>query len=162
MRRFLLLLLISALSLPALAQGRLVGSSADKRPAWVKRDVDRYDVIKVSYESTLSLRDAEDKAFESLRNHVVNTVTTYLMKYNVEGRSLEDIRSDVENSGYVRDISGLTSIDTYWEHRTVKKQDVYIYYILYDFNDFEKKKIAMEIDFDYLSPEGSITNFQQP
>ena len=105
MKRFLLLTLMTMMALPSFSQGRLLESSAEKKPMWVKHDVEKYDVFKISMESTVSLEDAKTKAFDGLRNLVI-----------------------------------------YWEHRLIKRQDVYIYYILYDFNDFEKKKISLEID----------------
>ena len=70
------------------------------------------------------------------------------MRTHVEGADVEKVRNDVENSQFIRNISEATSIQTYWEHRLVKKQDVYYYYILYDFNDTEKKKVALEINKD--------------
>lgn len=134
------------MALPSFSQGRLLESSAEKKPMWVKHDVEKYDVFKISMESTVSLEDAKTKAFDGLRNLVINTTTTYMLRINYDGREAEEIMNDVRNSDFVRNISEYYAIETYWEHRLIKRQDVFIYYILYDFNDFEKKKISLEID----------------
>ena len=146
MKRFLLLTLMAMIALPSLCQGRLLESSSEKRPVWVKRDVEKYDVLKIRMESKVSLEDAKTKAFDGLRNLVINTTTTYMLRINHDGREAEEIMNDVRNSDFVRNISEYSAIETYWEHRLIKRQDVYIYYILYDFNDFEKKKISLDID----------------
>ena len=146
MKRFLLLTLMTMMALPSFSQGRLLESSAEKKPMWVKHDVEKYDVFKISMESTVSLEDAKTRAFDGLRNLVINTTTTYMLRINYDGREAEEIMNDVRNSDFVRNISEYSAIETYWEHRLIKRQDVYIYYILYDFNDFEKKKISLDID----------------
>lgn len=146
MKRFLLLALMTMMALPSFSQGRLLESSAEKKPMWVKHDVEKYDVFKISMESTVSLEDAKTKAFDGLRNLVINNTTTYMLRINHDGREAEEIMNDVRNSDFVRNISEYSAIETYWEHRLIKRQDVYIYYILYDFNDFEKKKISLDID----------------
>lgn len=146
MKRFLLLTLMTMMALPSFSQGRLLESSAEKKPMWVKHDVEKYDVLKISMESTVSLEDAKTRAFDGLRNLVINTTTTYMLRINHDGREAEEIMNDVRNSDFVRNISEYSAIETYWEHRLIKRQDVYIYYILYDFNDFEKKKISLDID----------------
>ena len=92
------------------------------------------------------LESSAEKAFDGLRNLVINTTTTYMLRINHDGREAEEIMNDVRNSDFVRNISEYSAIETYWEHRLIKRQDVYIYYILYDFNDFEKKKISLDID----------------
>lgn len=146
MKRFLLISLMSLLAISAFGQGKLIESSEDKRPAWIKRDVDRYEIMKVCQQSTVSLEDARDLAFEELHNFVVNAVTTYLMRTHVEGAEVEKVKQEVENSLYVKNISESTALQVYWEHRLVKKKDVYSYYILYNFNDAEKKKVAIDIN----------------
>ena len=146
------------MSVPSFGQGRLIESSADKRPVWVKRDVDRYDVVKISQESSISLENAKEKAFDELRSQVIGSAAKYIMGRNVEGRSSDEIIRAVENSSYVKNISSVAAISTYWEHRLVKKEDVYIYYILYDFNDLEKKKIALEIDYNNSSAVKEVNN----
>lgn len=104
--------------------------------------------MKVCQQSTVSLEDARDLAFEELHNFVVNAVTTYLMRTHVEGAEVEKVKQEVENSLYVKNISESTALQVYWEHRLVKKKDVYSYYILYNFNDAEKKKVAIDINMD--------------
>lgn len=146
MKRFLLISLMSLLAISAFGQGKLIESSEDKRPAWIKRDVDRYEIMKVCQQSTISLEDARNLAFEELHNFVVNAVTTYLMRTHVEGAEVEKVKQEVENSLYVKNISESTALQVYWEHRLVKKKDVYSYYILYNFNDAEKKKVAIDIN----------------
>ncbi len=146
MKRFLLISLMSLLAISAFGQGKLIESSEDKRPAWIKRDVDRYEIMKVCQQSTVSLEDARNLAFEELHNFVVNAVTTYLMRTHVEGAEVEKVKQEVENSLYVKNISESTALQVYWEHRLVKKKDVYSYYILYNFNDAEKKKVAIDIN----------------
>lgn len=146
MKRFLLISLMSLLAISAFGQGKLLESSEDKRPAWIKRDVDRYEIMKVCQQSTISLEDARNLAFEELHNFVVNAVTTYLMRTHVEGAEVEKVKQEVENSLYVKNISESTALQVYWEHRLVKKKDVYSYYILYNFNDAEKKKVAIDIN----------------
>lgn len=148
MKKFFLILLSISICIPVLGQGKLIESSADKRPLWIKRDVDRYDVMKVIQESTISLNDARNKAFEELTNFATNAITTYVLRTHVEGADAAQIREKVANSQYIKNISELTSIQTYWEHRLVKKQNVYYYYILYNFNDTEKKKVALEINME--------------
>lgn len=148
MKRFLLISLMSLLAISAFGQGKLIESSEDKRPAWIKRDVDRYEIMKVCQQSTVSLEHARDLAFEELHNFVVNAVTTYLMRTHVEGAEVEKVKQEVENSLYVKNISESTALQVYWEHRLVKKKDVYSYYILYNFNDAEKKKVAIDINMD--------------
>ena len=135
MKRILLLSLMCLITISAFGQGKLIESSEDKR-------------LKIDQQSTVSLQDARDKAFEELHNLASNAITAYLMRTHVEGADVEKVRNDVENSQFIRNISEATSIQTYWEHRLVKKQDVYYYYILYDFNDTEKKKVALEINKD--------------
>lgn len=152
MKRFLLISLMSLLAISAFGQGKLIESSEDKRPAWIKRDVDRYEIMKVCQQSTVSLEDARNLAFEELHNFVVNAVTTYLMRTHVEGAEVEKVKQEVENSLYVKNISESTALQVYWEHRLVKKKDVYSYYILYNFNDAEKKKVAIDIN---------MSNFQE-
>lgn len=148
MKRFLLFILTSAIAFTCSGQGRIIEKSDNKRPVWVKRD--NTDILKhsitVSSESITSVDDAKNKAFEALKSSIINTVTKYMMNTDIDGRSQEWIRQEVENSDYIKNISETTSVDTYWEHRKVKGEDIYIYYILYEFNDFEKKKIVLEID----------------
>ena len=97
-------------------------------------------------ESKVSLEDAKARAFDGLRNLIVNTTTSYILGIDMDGRSADDILEEVRNSTFVKNISEYSAIETYWEHRLIKRQDVYIYYVLYDFNDFEKKKISLEVD----------------
>lgn len=146
MKKSILILFSFLLCIPVFGQGKLIESSADKRPTWIKRDVERYDIMKVDQESSVSLNDARNKAFDRLREHAINAVTSYLMQTHIEGADMEQVRNEVINSQYLRNISEATAIQTYWEHRLVKKKDVYIYYILYNFNDTEKKKVALEIN----------------
>ena len=120
------------ITISAFGQGKLIESSDDKRPVWIKRNVDRYDLLKIDQQSTVSLQDARDKAFEELHNLASNAITAYLMRTHVEGADVEKVHNDVENSQFIRNIS----------------EDVYYYYILYDFNDTEKKKVALEINMD--------------
>lgn len=148
MKRYFLTIAVCLLTLPLSAQGRLVGSSSEKRPVWIKHDTGQLGLTKVSYESGISLDDARDKAFEKLSNLVANTVTAYLIGTSVTEPDAEALMSAVRKSSFLRNISESTAIQTYWEHRTVKKQDIYIYYILYEFNDFEKKKIALEVNME--------------
>ena len=110
MKRFLLISLMSLLAISAFGQGKLIESSEDKRPAWIKRDGDRYEIMKVCQQSTVSLEDARDLAFEELHNFVVNAVTTYLMRTHVEGAEVEKVKQEVENSLYVKNISESTAL----------------------------------------------------
>ena len=148
MKRILLFSLMCLITATAFGQGKLIESSEDKRPVWIKRNVDRYDIMKVDQQSTINLQDARDKAFEELTNFAINAVSTYLMRTHVEGADAAEIHNKVANSQYIKNISEITAIQTYWEHRLVKKQDVYYYYILYNFNDTEKKKVALELNKD--------------
>ena len=148
MKRILLFSLMCLITATAFGQGKLIESSEDKRPVWIKRNVDRYDIMKVDQQSTISLQDARDKAFEELTNFAINAVSTYLMRTHVEGADAAEIHNKVANSQYIKNNSEITAIQTYWEHRLVKKQDVYYYYILYNFNDTEKKKVALELNKD--------------
>lgn len=149
MKRFTLIFLSCLLAFTASGQGKLICSSEDRRPAWTKRDVDRYEVMKASGESTVSLEDAKEKAFAELRGTVVRSVSSYLMSTDIVGTDAGEVKKNVENSLFVRNISESTAIQVYWEHRMVRKQDVYIYYVLYNFNDTEKKKAALEINREH-------------
>lgn len=146
MKRIVLIMFCAFLSVSLFGQGKLVESSDAKRPAWIKREVDRYDLLKISVESTVSLEDAKQDAFKKLHELAVNAVTTYLMKTSVGGADVNTVKQDVINTQFMKNISENTSVDTYWEHRQSKKGDVYSYYILYDFNEFEMKKVALEIN----------------
>ena len=146
MKKYILITLLCLLTLPSFAQGKLIESSEEKRPAWIKRDVDRYDIMKFCQESTISLDNAKEKAFEELTNYIANTVTTYLVSTNVTDTDVNVLRKRVEASDSLTNVSESTAIQTYWEHRLYKKQDLYKYYILYNFNDTEKKKAALEIN----------------
>ncbi len=146
MKRIFTLIFCFFVSICLFGQGRLIESSDAKRPAWIKRDVDRYDLLKISVESTVSIEDARNNAFMKLHELAVNAVTTYLMKTAVGDADIAKVKSDVLNTQFMKNISENTSVDTYWEHRQNKKNDVYIYYILYDFNEFEMKKVALEIN----------------
>lgn len=146
MKKSIIILLSILMCIPVFGQGKLVESSTDKRPTWIKRDVDRMDLIKVSKESTVSLNDARLKAFDELRDIATNAITSYLMQTHVEGAELGDVRNEVISSSYIRNISEATAVQIYWEHRLVKKRNLFIYYILYDFNDTEKKKVALDIN----------------
>ena len=146
MKRIFTLIFCFFVSICLFGQGRLIESSDAKRPAWIKRDVDRYDLLKISVESTVSIEDARNNAFMKLHELAVNAVTTYLMKTAVGDADIAKVKSDVLNTQFMKNISENTSVDTYWEHRQNKKNDVYIYYILYDFNEFEMKKVALVIN----------------
>ncbi|HIZ85855.1 MAG TPA: hypothetical protein IAC04_05140 [Candidatus Coprenecus stercoravium] len=147
MKRFLLILAVCLTALSSsYGQGKLQESSSEKRPVWVKKDPGSAYLMKVRGESTVSINSARDAAFDKLHDIVVSSVTKYLLGINFQGRDVNDILEAVENTDFVRNISEWTAVETYWEHRVIKKQDVYLYYILYDFNDFEKKKIAFEVD----------------
>ena len=146
MKRIFTLIFCFFVSICLFGQGRLIESSDAKRPAWIKRDVDRYDLLKISVESTVSIEDARNNAFMKLHELAVNAVTTYLMKTAVGDADIAKVKSDVLNTQFMKNISENTSVDTYWEHRQNKKNDVYIYYILYDFNEFEMMKVALEIN----------------
>ena len=113
MKRFLLLALMTMMALPSFSQGRLLESSAEKKPMWVKHDVEKYDVLKISMESTVSLEDAKTRAFDGLRNLVINNTTTYMLRINYDGREAEEIMNDVRNSDFVRNISEYSAIETY-------------------------------------------------
>lgn len=153
MKRFLLFILTSAIAYTCFGQGRIIEKSDDKRPVWVKRNnTDLLEhSITVSSKSVTSIDDAEIKAFEALKSSIINTVTKYMMNTDIDGRSEKWIRQEIENSDYIKNISETSSVDTYWEHRKVKGEDIYIYYILYEFNDFEKRKIALDIDMQNSS-----------
>ena len=127
MKKYILITLLCLLTLPSFAQGKLIESSEEKRPAWIKRDVDRYDIMKFCQESTISLDNAKEKAFEELTNYIANTVTTYLVSTNVTDTDVNVLRKRVEASDYLRNVSESTAIQTYWEHRLYKKQDLYKY-----------------------------------
>ena len=55
MKRILLFSLMCLITATAFGQGKLIESSEDKRPVWIKRNVDRYDIMKVDQQSTISL-----------------------------------------------------------------------------------------------------------
>ena len=107
MKRFLLLALMTMMALPSFSQGRLLESSAEKKPMWVKHDVEKYDVLKISMESTVSLEDAKTRAFDGLRNLVINNTTTYMLRINYDGREAEEIMNDVRNSDFCKEYLGI-------------------------------------------------------
>ena len=146
MKKIVFILFSILMCIPAMGQGKLIESSESKKPVWINRDVDRYDLLKICEENTVSLDNAKENAFKKLHNLAVNAVTTYLMKTSVGGADVNQVKNQVINTQFMKNISENTSIDTYWEHRLYKKKDLYIYYILYDFNEFEMKKVALEIN----------------
>lgn len=146
MKRIVTLIFCVFVSISLFGQGRLMESSDAKRPEWIKRNVDRYDLLKISVESSVSIDDARNNAFDKLYELAVNAVTTYLIRTSVGEADVAKVKADVVNTQFMKNISENTSVDTYWEHRQIKKKDVYIYYILYDFNEFEMKKVALEIN----------------
>lgn len=147
MKHILTLLIAICLPLALFGQGKLVNSSEPKSPKWLNRNVDQYELIKVSYTSSISLQDAKNKAFEILNQKVVTATTRYLLSQSF-GKSESEIRSSVEKSMFVKNISESSAVDIYWEQRYIRKQDMnmYYYYILYNFNDMEMKKAALEIN----------------
>lgn len=147
MKQILTLLFALMLPISLLGQGKLINSSSEDAPRWLNRDVDQYKIIKVSYSSTVSLEDAKRNAFDLLESKIVIATTRYLLSLSF-GKSESEVRKSVENSLFVRNISESTAIDYYWEERYVKKQklSLYNYYILYNFNDQEMKKVALEIN----------------
>lgn len=160
MKRIIVILLGLIWLTPSFAQGKLVESSNSKRPVWLKRDVDRYDLLKISEESTISLETAKDNAFRKLHDLAVNAVTTYIMQTSVTAVDVNTVKSQVINTRFMKNISENTSVDTYWEHRISKKKDVYLYYILYDFNEFEMKKVALEINRNNSSAVKALNELQ--
>lgn len=147
MKRIVILIIALSFTSFMFGQGKLINSSTDKVPVWVKKDVEKYDIIKISETSSISLNDAKNKAFELLKTKVIISTTRYMLKNSINGDETS-IRNNVTNSQFVRNIAESSSIDTYWEERFIKKdkKTIYNYYILYDFNDFELKKIALEIN----------------
>lgn len=148
MKRIAIILLSLVLASTSFAQGKLVKSSDKKAPAWIKKNVDKYEAVKVTHESKISLKDAEKGALAQLHDMVVEATVAYIYQHSVGKKDEASIKRHVENSSYVRNISKSTSLDTYWEVRYDKKsgRNIYIYYILYYFNDIEMKKIALEIN----------------
>lgn len=148
MKRIVVILLTVLIASTTFAQGKLVKSSDPKPPVWLKKDVNKYEAIKVRQESTVSLQDAEAGAFAQLKDYVVKTTVAHMLKMTVGEKNEDAIRKSVENSSYVKNISEATSLDTYWEIRFDKrsKMNYYNYNILYYFNDMEMKKISLEIN----------------
>ncbi len=146
MKKIILIALLISLPLSTvLAQGKLINNSGD-RPAWVKRDVSKYDIMKVSASSEYGVDQAKKAAFKKLEDVVILNISKYMSEIAVGDFDLAETKARVAASQYVRNIDEATSIETYWEHRRVKKHDVFTYYILYNFNDFEKKKVVLELD----------------
>lgn len=137
------------------AQGRLLERSTDKKPKWVDREVSRYELTKTSASSIVSLEHAREIAFRQLYDRVLGQTTAYLMKqWSAVGQETGDTGSDREEqirqlvlrSRFMQDLSESAALDTYWEVRSDRRTDnrIYCYWLLYDFNDFEMKKIALE------------------
>lgn len=148
MKRIVVIILTVLIASTTFAQGKLVKSSDPKPPVWLKKDVNKYEAIKVRQETTVSLQDAEAGAFAQLKDHVVKTTVAYMLRTTVGDKDEAAIRKSVENSSYVKNISEAASLDTYWEIRFDKrsKMNYYNYNILYYFNEMEMKKIALEIN----------------
>ncbi len=147
MKKILLIAMLVTLPLTAvLAQGKLINSSSDKRPVWIKKDVTKYDIMKVSASSDYGVEQAKTAAYDKLRDIAIAHITKYMADISVGEFDINEIKAKVENSQFIKNIDEATSIDTYWEHRRVKNNDVFTYYILYEFNDFEKKKVALELN----------------
>lgn len=137
------------------AQGKLLESSTDKKPKWVDREVSRYELTKTAASSTVSLEHARETAFRQLYDQVLRQTTAYLMKqWSTLGQESADtgvsreeqIRELILRSRFMQDLSESAALETYWEIRRDRRTDskVYRYWLLYEFNDFEMKKIALE------------------
>lgn len=143
-----IIILIAAVTLPLsfmFAQGKLIERSSRKKPVWLNQDTNKYGFIKVSESSFISVEQAKEMAFNKLKDLATNAIAQYLFKTTVGERDMELLKEKTANSLYIKNISENTAVQTYWEHRRVKKQSVYKYYILYEFNDFEKKKVALDL-----------------
>lgn len=161
MKRIFTLITILLFSLTAFGQGKLVKSSSKSQPKWINRNVDKYDIIKVSATSTIDLETARQAAFDKLKSDVITASIRYIISISIDANESK-IKNQVENSQYLKDISEGTSIETYWEERYKKrgKTTHYNYYILYNFNDFEIKKMALEIDKNNSATSEAVNNLQ--
>ncbi len=147
MKQVIFIILSALLSLNLLGQGKQIAASTESEPRWINRDVDQYNVIKTYSSSSISMDDARNKAITSLKERVIIATTRYMLNISINGVE-SDIRQAVENSLFVKNISESSAIETYWEHRYVKrhKLNIFNYYILYNFNEMEMKKIALELN----------------
>ncbi len=145
MKRLITFCLLVSFSFAAFGQGRLIESSASNPPKWLKRDVNQYDLIKASAISTVNLEDAKEQAILQLKNYVILSTTRYMLKTTINGDA-EAIKSKVEKSRAVKNIGEYSALETYWEIRYVKKKTLYYYYILFNYNEFEMKKIAVDVN----------------
>lgn len=137
------------------AQGRLLERSTDKKPKWVDREVSRHELTKTAASSTVSLEHAREIAFRQLYDQVLRQTTAYLMKqWSALGQESADtgvsreeqIRELVLQSRFMQDLYESAALDSYWEVRSDRRTGnrIYNYWLLYDFNEFEMKKIALE------------------
>ncbi len=147
MKKIIILAILTVLPLTAsFAQGKLIESSNETKPHWVKREVSNHNVMKVSATSDMDLEQAKVQAYAKMKDIASRCITKYLVDMSVGGYDLEAIKEQVEDSDYIRNIDEASAIDYYWEHRIVKNRHKYTYYLLYEFNEFEKKKVALEFN----------------
>jgi hypothetical protein len=146
MKRILIFCITLAIASTLWGQGKLIRSSSDKAPIWIKRNVEKYEIVKISALSTISLNDAKQKAFDQLKTDVITLTTRYMLSISINGDE-SSIRRHITDSQFIKNISESSAIDTYWEERFIRRDDTtnYHYYILYNFNEFEMKKIALEV-----------------
>lgn len=147
MKKIFTILLTLSFAITCFGQGKLINSSTKSAPKWLNREVDQYEIIKVSSTSTISLDDAKNNAYNQLKDKVTSATVRYMMNNSINP-DLNTITTNVKNSQYIKSISESLALDYYWEVRKIRKNDqmVYNYYFLYNFNDFEMKKIALEIN----------------
>ena len=158
----LVVILIIFTCLPAWisAQGRLQESSSSKVPVWVKREVPASEATKVLGSSKVNLEIARESAITQMQTIALEKTTTYLLRQDIAFEQAENsqkgrnqVEKMVRESDYMQLILDSDALEYYWEVRYDKKTKTtyYLYYMLFPFNEFEMKKIALECDFDRSS-----------
>lgn len=153
---FLSLSIFLSFSVSGFSQGKLIKSSEDKVPVWVKKDVkdikgikafEGKGVVKFDSQSTTSMESAKLSAIADLKDYVVNSTLRYMVQFSVGDVDTEALKRDIENTSYVKGISEVTALATYWEVRFIKSSNtnLYKYYILFHFDDMEMRKIYLDV-----------------
>lgn len=157
MKRIIFITAAMLISSLLFGQGKLVSSSQPRTPIWVKNDVEKYDVVKVSAASNISLKAAKEQALSILHNKVVDMTTKHMMQFAM-GTPESTVRNNIEKSAFVKGISESSALDSYWEERYVKKSKstTYYYYFLYNFNETEIGKISLEINKENSATQKAI------
>lgn len=139
----------------ALAQReRIVESSRETRPSWIGCSTTRYLAVT---EVGATLAEATDKAMNTLRQHILNSVavnvssTEVMVSRQVTVNALMDVMNDYTSVlmteaaklPYLNNISPTNASDSYWERIYSRKDKSYRYEfsILYPFDEETRNEL---------------------